>query len=268
MSAECRGIRSLLDSHLSDELPPEQRASVERHVAGCGTCGAELERRRQLRRELAAILDVGEVPALESRILAAVEREHRAGSRKRRLGWGAAVAASLAAVLIAVRFMPPRGTPSEADETLYEGARKAHLICAVRGDYPAPLPPEKAPQRLAGYAALGAAIEPELSQGATLLEAHVCSWPQRYGHVILQRGEHRVSVLVTARPPGSLPKDGPVTPANARIRTWDRAGFRLAEAEANDYAAFVVSDLDASELGAMSLRILPSVVRAFRSDPD
>ena len=249
-------MRSLLDSCLSDELPPQQRTSVEHHVAGCAACAAELDRRRRVRQELAAVLDVGEVHALEGRVLAAVRREQQAAMRNRRLGWGAAAAASLAAVLVAVRFVPLGGPPAEAEAGVVEGARKAHSACAVQATYSAPLPPEKVPESLDGYARLGAAIQPELSRGATLLEAHVCSWPRPYGHLILQRGDHRVSVLVTARPAGPAPKTG--------IRARDAGGFRLGEAESGDYTAFVVSDLEAPEVGAMSARILPRVLSCLK----
>jgi hypothetical protein len=260
MRVECREARSRLDGCLSDELPPQQRTSVEHHVAGCPACAAELDRRRRVRQELAAVLDVGEVHALEGRVLAAVRREQQASVRNRRLGWLAAAAASLAVVLVAVRLVPVGGAPSEAEAAVIEGARKAHLACAVKAKYSAPLPLEKVPERLDGYARLGAAIQPELSEGATLLHAHVCSWPRHYGHVILQRGGHRVSVLVTDRPAGPAPKTG--------IRSREAGGFRLGEAESGNYTAFVVSDLEAPEVGALSARILPRVLAALRSGPE
>jgi anti-sigma factor RsiW len=262
MSADCREVRPLLDSCLSDELPAEQRSTVERHVVACPACGSEIERRRQVRRELAAVLDAGDTSALERRVLAAVGHEDRRGMRRRRLAWGAAVAASLAAAALAARLAPWwQAPPARVDDAAYQGARKAHLICALQGDYPAPLPPGEAAPRLDGYAAVGAAIEPELSRGATLLEAHVCSWPRRYAHVILQRGPHRVSVLVTPREPGE-------TAGAGTIRAREDGGLRLAEAGTGGHTAFVVSDLQASELAGLSGRVLPSVLQALRPGGD
>jgi hypothetical protein len=263
--SECRDIRPLLDSCLSGELASEQLHSVEGHLRACAACGTELERRSLVRRELAAILDPGDTSALESRVLAALERGDSGRTRKGTLVWMAAAAASLAAAVLGVRFLAPRETPSQLDDAEYHGARRVHVNCTVPGDHPPPLAADKVPARLEGYAAIAPAIEAELARGATLLEAHVCSWPRKYAHVILQRGAQRFSVLVTARAP-EPPREG--TSGGGKIQAREEAGLRLEAASAADHVAFVVSDLQASERSGLSGRVLPGVLRALRPRGD
>ncbi|HET7291646.1 MAG TPA: hypothetical protein VFM88_04410 [Vicinamibacteria bacterium] len=250
MSPECGRALGLLDSYLCDELPSPEGASVREHLAGCAACASEIQRRLRLRAELRNALDGGDVLALEARILAGIAVE---GRRRRAIVLGAAAAAALVALAVLVPSTPPSSASS-----LYDEARDAHLMCAVRASYPSPLRPELAAEGLGRYASLWPAVAAEL-HAATLLSAHVCPHGSRsYGHVVLRKGEHLVSVLATDGRPLSLPR---------ATLGQDRDGVRLSAATSDGYAAFVLSDLDSRVHSTISEAMLASVLRALAARP-
>ena len=51
----CDEIAELLDGYVDDELPPDQRAAVEAHLAGCGACRTQCDDLAGLKEDLAMI---------------------------------------------------------------------------------------------------------------------------------------------------------------------------------------------------------------------
>jgi anti-sigma factor RsiW len=84
-------LRDLLPDLVNGRLSPEARYEVERHVAACSECAAELALLRDLRRSMASVPDVD-----PTRIAAAIPA-YRAHVRRSWGGWR--VAAAVAAIV-------------------------------------------------------------------------------------------------------------------------------------------------------------------------
>jgi hypothetical protein len=91
-------IRDLLPDLVHGHLDPELRADVERHVAGCADCAAEVALLRQMR----AALD-REIPAIDTaRIAAAVNATRESAQRGTAPSWALRRAALIAATILLV----------------------------------------------------------------------------------------------------------------------------------------------------------------------
>jgi hypothetical protein len=121
--------RDLLSAYLDDELGLEERASVDRHLAGCEDCRDELEALRRLARALAED-SVPPVPAdLEARIGSRLDEATVVRPRRWRFALPATVAATLGALglLVALQWRegrigvptapPPAPTPAAESKT-------------------------------------------------------------------------------------------------------------------------------------------------------
>ena len=93
--------RDLLSEYLDDELGLEERASVDRHLAGCEDCRTELETLRRLARALAE----ESVPPVPVDLEARIGRRLDAGTLARPTRWRFAVPATIAATLGAVGLL-------------------------------------------------------------------------------------------------------------------------------------------------------------------
>lgn len=91
-------------------LEPEEADEFEAHLAGCGTCRAELRELGSLHALLAKTPPQLQIPAgLETRTFAAIERERRAGTRRTRLRV-LAVAGAVAALVVLGGVVLPQMT--------------------------------------------------------------------------------------------------------------------------------------------------------------
>lgn len=136
--------RELLSEYLDDELGVDERASVDRHLAGCEDCRAELETLRRLARALAE----ESVPPVPVDLEARIGRRLDAGTLARSTRWRFAVPATIAATLGAVGLLvavlwregrivvPPAPTPAPES--------KQRALDEVKPTF-APAPPERPP---------------------------------------------------------------------------------------------------------------------------
>lgn len=96
----CASIRAGLPALVYGDLPPEEAARVERHVADCAACRKEYAALQQLR----TLLDAGPAPEVRVDLVAlyrqSAERRRRQAQRWRRLA--TALTALAAVVLLAV----------------------------------------------------------------------------------------------------------------------------------------------------------------------
>ncbi len=94
---------------------------------------------------------------------------------------------------------------------------------------------------------------PEGSAGEIkLLQAHSCIYGgRRFAHVVLRRGGHLVSVLITDT---DLPNDGDEKISNQTNADLQIAGFRH-----KNYAVFVVSGMTEAENSSVANALMPSV---------
>lgn len=93
--------RDRLSEYLDDELGLEERASVDRHLAGCEDCRTELETLRRLARALAE----ESVPPVPDDLEARIGLSLDAGTLVRPARWRFAVPATIAATLAAVGLL-------------------------------------------------------------------------------------------------------------------------------------------------------------------
>jgi anti-sigma factor RsiW len=119
----CREWRESLGALALDQLPGEERASLEAHLDGCAECRAELESLTAVARllPLADPEHFGTAPApppsLADRVAATIRAERRS-QRRRRLRRGLAfsgVTAAVAAAALAIFVLPggSNGTPEQ-----------------------------------------------------------------------------------------------------------------------------------------------------------
>jgi hypothetical protein len=85
-------VRDLLPDLLHDRLPLPQRREVERHVASCDPCSAELALLRDFRATLSR------VPVIDTRAIAAAIPPYRAAAKKSWVGWRTAAAIAMIAL--------------------------------------------------------------------------------------------------------------------------------------------------------------------------
>jgi hypothetical protein len=152
------------------------------------------------------------------------------------------------------------------DVSIYDDTSRAHLICAVQAKLSGKTPPrDEALAGLEGYRAALASVEAQLQDGARLLDAHVCRWPREFGHLVIGRGERRLSVLVTPEDAAALPPLGELyeAPGRSWLRALDNGGFGLALSADARHAVFVVSDEERGALRAFGLRLLPGLLQAL-----
>lgn len=99
----------LLSAFLDDELDEPDASHVTRHLAGCGSCLAELDGLRQARTALRGLPDI---PPPSSLFAAVPDAADRAGARDRGRRAATGVAVGLAALLTAA-FVLGESQPGE-----------------------------------------------------------------------------------------------------------------------------------------------------------
>ena len=123
----CEEVRGLLSAYADGELDLVRAVEIERHLAECPACAADLERTRALSRALADPSLYYQPPVeLAARVRASVRRTAGSG---RRFAWRPVVAATAAAILVAVAaWAAVRGSsPPPADEQLARQVVASHV---------------------------------------------------------------------------------------------------------------------------------------------
>jgi hypothetical protein len=198
---QCREVRDLADSFLSEQLLVETNHDVLHHLESCPECRSELEGRRMLRAAIhraflnAETLRVREDFARDIRLLLRAPRPGAGLLSRRRAVAAAAVAAAAAGAGV---FLRPDGLDAIALDAVGD-----HRNCAVRFDLAEkPIPLEDAERRYgAWYGRLLNTPPAELALGAGpghVVERHACVFNgRRFAHVVLQFQGQLVSLLVT-----------------------------------------------------------------------
>jgi len=254
---ECRDVRELTDSFLSEQLLVETTHDILRHLSQCPSCRAETESRRRLRTALRGAFERSPELRATPEFLASVGRHvrERQSSRsvraaRRSLRPMMAIAAT---VLLAVAF----GGREWLGTSLLHAVLGDHQNCAVRFRLKEkPISLEEAAQRFepAYRSLLAVAPSPaRLSNGdLTVLERHSCVYDgRRFAHIVLRYRGSLVSVLVTpdrlARVPSELAVDG----------------TRVSSFRAGRFAAFVVSSASETETREIAAAVAGPVKNAL-----
>jgi anti-sigma factor RsiW len=240
---ECRDVRELVDSFLSEQLLVETTHDILRHLSQCPSCRAEIDSRRRLRTALRGAFERSSELRATPEFLASVGRhirEHQSSRFPRATRWSLRPIMALAATVLLVTAVGFGGR-EWFGASLLHAALGDHQNCAIRFRLKEkPISLEEAAQRFEpAYRAL-VTVAPSparLSNGdLTVLERHSCVYDgRRFAHIVLRYRGALVSVLVTpdrlARVPSELAVDG----------------TRVSSFRAGRFAAFVVSSASERE---------------------
>ena len=241
---ECRDVRELADSFLSEQLLVETTHDILRHLAQCPSCRAEMESRRRLRTALRGAFERSPELRATPEFLASVGRhvrEHQSSRSLRSARWSFRPMMAIAASLLLVSAVAFGGR-EWLGASLLHAVLGDHQNCAIRFSLKEkPISLEEAAQRLEpAYRSL-VAVGPSparLSGGElTVLERHACVYDRRrFAHIVLRYRGTLVSVLVT---PDRLAR----VPAELAVE-----GTRVSSFRAGRFAAFVVSSASDAEM--------------------
>jgi hypothetical protein len=247
---QCREVRDLLDSFLSQELLVETNHELMRHLETCPDCRAELEARRQLRTMLQRAFT--NTDALQPRTTFAAEAMAQVGSTQTRRAtrsnvrtWGyLALAASALLVTAAGLFIFGNRVAA-----VVRDAAGDHRNCALQfrlAERPISLA-DAAARYDPLYARLQDTPPNEMMTAAgpvRVVDRHSCVFAgRRFGHVVLQIEGQLVSLLVTADEGRSETRP---SPGNAVSLSWLPTvdGQRLASFRTPGHVTFIVSAIE------------------------
>ena len=134
----CADLR--LDERMDGELDAPAAAEVERHLASCAECRAELDRSRRLEALLQKAVPSGAVPDTDRFLQGVQSRSRRSG------GWMFAVAAVLLAGIVAVVASSLGGGTVDVRRELARYAQKSdagEAEARIRSAGPAAIPDRK-----------------------------------------------------------------------------------------------------------------------------
>lgn len=263
---ECREVRDLADSFLSEQLLVETNHEVLRHLEGCPECRAELEARQSLRATVqraflnADALRMREEFARDIRGRLRASRES-AGLMSRRRAIAAAAVATTGAGAGLYFF------PDDLDAVALDSVGD-HRNCAVRFRLAEPpIPLEEAEKRYGAWYGRFLDTPPAelaLSAGPVrVVERHACVFNgRRFAHVVLQFQGQLVSLLATEDGRWwPLLTDGFGPPSLTRHGVVD--GFEVVSLTTSGHRVFVVSNLSEPTLREMGETLTASVARRF-----
>jgi anti-sigma factor (TIGR02949 family) len=262
----CAQVRADLDGYLSRELPEETRLAVERHLATCPPCAAELEGRARVRTQLQAAVRSTPVPAgLDAKVRRALRGGGRQASRPRTGLWAVAAAALVILGAALVNRLRVESSPIDAVLQKNTGRLAAvlnvglrdHLQCAVFRKYSKqPVPAHQMAADLGpAFAELVPLVQAKLPPGFRIIQGHHCeAGGRRYTHLIIAGGGKIVSVVLTRKRPGEALLGG--------IHQTGVDRFQVVGFESHDYLAYIISDLDAQRNLQLAADLAPAL-RAF-----
>jgi putative zinc finger protein len=253
---QCREVRDLADSFLSEQLLVETNHQVLRHLEGCPACRAELESRRELRaairrtfihNESLRISDEFRSRAV-SRLRTAIPGKH-ARMNSRRWMIGLTVAAVLILVAGVGEFLHTRGISLIVRDALAD-----HENCAIQFRLPEkPVPLEEAAAR---YDPSFRLLEDTPSNDwntpvgpLRIIDRHSCVFQgRRFAHIVLQIQGQVVSLLITANEAGvkEARQDGGGLPRLAELPSED--GFQVVSFDVPGHTVLLVGSLGEQEL--------------------
>lgn len=215
---DCALVAEDLSAYLDDELPPEDRRRVERHLGACPACDADLWVVDQQRARLRALprvrpheLFVRQIMSkIEAEELAAADRGRRLAAQRaervRRLGWVLRAASLLAAVALSLNLTAPERAPSSIPwpGPSIQAEPRASEVGALAA--PAPAPVDQPPLAGPFDAVLELRAEQELERAFTAAQELVRS-TGRLEATRTAEGQRELKVQVPARLVDDLYRD-------------------------------------------------------------
>jgi anti-sigma factor RsiW len=236
---QCRDVRELADSFLSEQLLVETNHELLRHLDACPDCRLEIAGRRAMRDKLRAAFaradDLRPRPEFTTELSTLLRPSQPPISRRSMLQSWWALAAGLALAAGGGLFVRSSGSRSRL-ATLAREAAGDHQNCAVKFNLAErPIRLEDAGRRYgAPYTALATFEPPAVNEPLEILERHSCVYQgRRFGHVVFRYRGALTSLLIT---------DG-VPPATPELEPSD-SGPAVASLPAGRFLGFIVADLD------------------------
>ena len=240
---QCRDVRDLADSFLSEQLLVETNHELLRHLETCPDCRSDIGDRRAIRDTLrTAFTRAGDLrprPEFAAELRATLRPAHSKISRRSLLQSWWALAAGVALAAGGGVFVRRSGSRSRLASLAREAAGD-HQNCAVRFNLAErPIPLEEAGRRYgAPYAALATFEPPAINGSLETLERHSCVYEgRRFGHVVFRYRGALTSLLVTAGTPPTTPELEP-----------NDAGPAVVSLPAGRFVGFIVAGLDRQQV--------------------
>jgi anti-sigma factor RsiW len=247
----CEDMTSLLHASLDDELDAEHATRVERHLAGCPACSAELRRLRTLQTAIREHATYHRLPAAQRGVVLA---RLRAAAGARPTTWRGSVArhvmprravggmaASLLIGVILGGWLGPRvlgsGGESDLSDTLVAAHVRAlqpgHAIDVVSSDQHTVKP------WFDGRADFSPPVKDLGEQGFALIGGRLDYADHRtVAVVVYRRRQHQIDLFAWPLASAADQRSPAGTVDGYHLRSWAQDGFRLV----------AVSDLNESEL--------------------
>lgn len=267
---DCKEVRSLADSYLSEQLLVETTHGVVQHIERCPACRAELEARRRLRDTLRSAFehapDLQPADAFLDALAARVRAE--AVSIRPRPKWRAWLA--VAAGVMVMVGLGAATTAWLAQAGLAELAHLAagdHQNCALKFMLPErPITLTEAAQRFdAAFGPLERVTFPATTAGnhaIEFVERHACVYNgQPFAHIVVRYRGVPVSLLI-ADVAGSGAGWWQGTTAAARVLA-PAGGFTLASFRSARRSVFVVSTLPPEAVMELAAAVTPPITEAL-----
>jgi anti-sigma factor RsiW len=236
---QCRDVRELADSFLTEQLLVETNHEVVRHLETCPDCRAEIAGRRMLREKLRAALasaeDLQMRPEFKSELVVKLRPAEATLSRRALLKSWWALAAGLVGAAGGGLFVRQARSRSRLAALAREAAGD-HQNCAVKFNLAErPISLEEAGRRFgAPYAALATFQPSGIDSTLETLERHACVYQgRRFGHIVLRYQGAVTSLLVTNDAPPAAPELEP-----------HEGKPEVASLPAGRFIGFIVADLD------------------------
>ena len=236
---ECRDVRELADSFLSEQLLVETNHELLRHLETCPVCRREMTDRRALRDKLRSAFihaeDLSPRPEFAAELRTMLRSSQPGITRRSVLQSWWTLAAGLALAAGGGLFVR-NSTARSRLATLAREAAGDHQNCAVKFTLAErPISLDVARSRYgAPYGALSTFVPPAVDGTLEMLERHACVYQgRRFGHVVFRYRGAVTSLLVT---------DGAPPPV-AELEPTD-SGPAIASLKAGRFVGFIVADLD------------------------
>jgi anti-sigma factor RsiW len=258
---DCRDVRELADSFLTEQLLVETSHEILRHLTQCPSCRAELESRRRLRTAIRGAFE--RAPDLQARpaFLSSIGRRLRENAQpsRPRNTWRPVLAIAATLLLATGAGFGGRAWLGASRlASLVRAAAGDHQNCAVRFTLKErPISLEQAAQQFdPAYGSLVAfAPAPtRLARGElTVLERHACVFDgRRFAHIVLRYRGTLVSVLVTPDRLARVP---------AELQSVD--GTQVVPFRIGRFAAFVVSPSSDEETRQIAAAVVGPLTNAL-----
>jgi hypothetical protein len=254
---QCREVRDLADSFLSEQLLVETNHEVLHHLEGCLACRAELASQRELRAAIRrAFMNTEALRISDDFRHGAVFRVRETARNKtprrivrRRWAIGVAVAAVLMIAAGVGQFLRTRGIDLIARDAVGD-----HQNCAVQFRLPEkPIPLEDAAARYdPSFRLLRDIPSDEWNTPIGpmhVVDRHSCVFHgRRFAHIVLQFHGQIVSLLVTGRDGQPIELVNGTDQVPHLVGRPSKDGFQVVSFEIPGHIAFLVGGLEEQQL--------------------